>query len=67
MGLTYESICIKLGFDPLNYKPKVSDFEDDSRNSPFSILSVEESLFLNDYLMKNKRRYYNEFFKNCKM
>lgn len=55
MGITYESICIKLGFDPLSYKPKVSDYEDDSRTSPFSILSLEESIFLNDYLMKNKK------------
>lgn len=55
MGVTYESICKKLGFDPLSYKPKASDYEDDSRTSPFSILSLEESIFLNDYLMKNKK------------
>lgn len=55
MGVTYESICEKLGFDPLSYKPKVSDYEDDSRTSLFSILSLEESIFLNDYLMKNKK------------
>lgn len=51
MGVTYESICKKLGFDPLSYKPKVSNYEDDSRVSPFSILSLEEKLFLNEYLM----------------
>ena len=32
----------------------VSDYEDDSRISPFSILTIEESEFLYDYL-KSKR------------
>lgn len=55
MGITYESICKKLGFDPQSYKPKISEYEDDSRTSPFSVLSLEESLFLNNYLMNNKK------------
>ena len=54
MEITYESICKKLGFDVENYKPEVSDYEDDSRISPFSILTIEESEFLYDYL-KSKR------------
>lgn len=53
MKITYDSICEKLGFDLESYNPKVSDYEDDSKESPFSILTLEESLFLNDYLMKN--------------
>ena len=53
MEITYENICKKLGFDPLNYKLNVSSYEDDSKISPFSILTLEESLFLNDYLMNN--------------
>lgn len=53
MTITYQSICDKLGFDPMKYKPKASNFEDDSKESPFSILTLEESDFLCDYLIKN--------------
>lgn len=51
MGVTYESICEKLGFDPRSYKPDVSDYEDDSKVNPFSILTDEESEFLYGYIM----------------
>lgn len=54
MEITYESICEKLGFTPETYRPIVSEYEDDSKESPFSVLTLEESLFLNDYLMKHK-------------
>lgn len=53
MTITYQSICDKLGFDPMKYEPKVSDYEDDSKESPFSTLTLEESDFLCNYLMKN--------------
>lgn len=52
MEITYESICQKLGFEPKNYKPEVSDFEDDSKENPFSVLTDEESDFLYDFIMK---------------
>ena len=55
MEITYESICKKLGFDVDTYKPVVSDYEDDSKISPFSILTDEESDFL-FYYFKNKRK-----------
>lgn len=54
MEITYESICKKLGFDVDTYKPVVSDYEDDSKISPFSILTDEESDFL-FYYFKSKR------------
>lgn len=56
MNITYESICKKLGFDPQIYKPNISEYEDDSKTSPFSVLSLEESLFLNSYLINNKNK-----------
>ena len=46
MEITYENICKKLGFDPLNYKLNVSSYEDDSKISPFSILFVSSSLII---------------------
>ena len=52
MEITYESICRKLGFDTDTYKPVVSDYEDDSKVSPFSVLTIDESEFLSDYLKK---------------
>ena len=52
MKITYESVCKKLGFDPENYVSVVSDYEDDSKDNPFSVLTQEESDFLYDYIMK---------------
>lgn len=40
---------------PGQYKYELSDFEDDSKDSPYSVLTLEESLFLNDYLIKHKK------------
>ena len=54
MEMTYENICKKLGFDIEDYEPVVSDHEDDSRVSPFSVLTIEESEFLYDYLKKSE-------------
>lgn len=44
MGVTFESICEKLGFNPLINPPKriFKGYEDDSYDSPYSILSLEE-------------------------
>lgn len=56
MGITYEKICEKLGFDALSYKPELSGYEDDSKVSPFHILTLEEKLFLNDYLMAHIKK-----------
>ena len=55
MEITYESICKKLGFDVDTYKPVVSDYEDDSKISPFFLFLDEESDFL-FYYFKNKRK-----------
>lgn len=65
MEITIESITKKIGFDPLDVNSyneyynsrrtnKSSWAVDDSIPSPFSVLTLEESLFLNDYLMKHK-------------
>lgn len=51
MEITYESICKKLGFTPENYKPNISNYEDDSKVSPFSVLTFEELCYLSDYVM----------------
>lgn len=56
MGVTYESICEKLGFDVLSYEPELSGYEDDSKISPFHILTLEEKLFLNEYLMTHIKK-----------
>lgn len=55
MKITYESICKKLGFKPGEYKYTFSGHEDDSKESPYAVLTLEESLFLNEYLMKHKK------------
>lgn len=51
---TYEAICKKLGFEPRNYKFPDFETEDDSWESPFKILTVEEIdyLYRNGYLNK---------------
>lgn len=55
MGITYESICEKLGFKPDvdKYEYKYNGHEDDSQESPFAKLTLEESLFLRSYMNKN--------------
>ena len=54
MEITFESICAKLGFDPITNPPtyEYKGHEDDSKTSPFSILDFEESEFLCDYMSK---------------
>ena len=56
--ITYESICEKLGFCPFvdDYEIQVNDYEDDSLDNPFSILTLEESIFLFDWLEKTRQR-----------
>lgn len=53
--MNYNTICKKLGFDPLKdqYPIKIPNNEDDSIQSPFSVLTLEESEFITDYLVKN--------------
>ena len=48
----YKQICEKLGFIPSEYKSEFSGYEDDSKPNPFSVLTVEENLYLyeNGYL-----------------
>lgn len=51
----YKEICEKLGFIPSELSnDDVSHTEDDSKPNPFSILTLEESLYLyrNGYLRK---------------
>lgn len=54
MEITYESICAKLGFEPGTYPYEFSDYEDDSKVSPYSVLTLDELDFLCDYYIKNK-------------
>ncbi|EOS22021.1 MAG: hypothetical protein K1W27_07015 [Lachnospiraceae bacterium] len=44
----YLRICDKLGFTLPEYKVETSGFEDDSKISPFSVLTTEELLYLLD-------------------
>lgn len=54
--MTYLGICEKLGFDPIvdGYKYKDSGHEDDTQVSPFSVLTLEESDFLSEYLLSHR-------------
>jgi len=52
MAITYENLCQKLGFDIDSYHPEVSDYENDSRVSPFLVLSDDELQFLIERRMK---------------
>lgn len=56
--ITYESICNKLGFDPITddvaFFMNIPDHEDDSRVSPGSILSEEELQVLTKHLIQNR-------------
>lgn len=51
MGITYDSICEKLGFRLEDYKPKPlhGEVTDDSP-SVFSVLTYAESKFLCNYI-----------------
>lgn len=54
--MTYKGICNKIGFDPIadGYEYKYSGHEDDTQESPFLSLSIEELDFLYDYISKQK-------------
>jgi len=41
-----QAICDKLGFDPRDFNPQLSDTEDDRPVSPFRILTSEELRYL---------------------
>lgn len=60
--MTYSDICKKLGFDPVvdGYDYKYAGYEDDSRISPFSILTDEESDFLLDYMLAHRKEMKSE-------
>ena len=51
----YEEICKKLGFIPSELNDDLPAEEDDNRKNPFSVLTVEEELYLynNGYLTKS--------------
>lgn len=56
--ITYESVCKKLGFDPIvddvEFFMNIPDHEDDSRVSPGSILTQEELRVLTKHLIQNR-------------
>ena len=56
MEITYENICKKLGFTPGEYKYNFSGYEDDSKKSPYAVLTFEELEFLCDYMKKEKTK-----------
>ena len=49
--ITYEGICKKLGFKLEEYRVEHSGVEDDSRKSPFSVLTLAELDFIEEYVM----------------
>lgn len=54
--MNFEKVCEKLGFNPLieSYVYEICDCEDDSRPSPFSVLTDEEAEFLDQYIEKHR-------------
>lgn len=56
--ITYESVCEKLGFDPItddiDFFDNLPDHEDDSRESPFSILTQDELRVFTRHLIQNR-------------
>lgn len=56
--ITYESVCEKLGFDPItddiDFFDNLPDHEDDSRVSPGSVLTQEELGVLTEHLIQNR-------------
>ena len=59
MEITYENICKKLGFTPGEYKYNFSGYEDDSKKSPYAVLTFEELEFLCDYMKRKKQNNLN--------
>ncbi|MBR1824217.1 MAG: hypothetical protein IJ779_08300 [Ruminococcus sp.] len=58
MELTFDKICEKLGFNPLVNPPacNLSGYEDDSKESPYAVLTFEESDFLCEYMKNNTNK-----------
>ena len=55
--ITYNQICEKLGFDPINYTEyngAVFATDDDNYSNPLEIFSIEEIEFLTEYAKQNK-------------
>ena len=44
----YKGIVAKLGCEPKDYKFDFSGYEDDSKENPFDVLTIEELDFLRD-------------------
>lgn len=55
MAITYDSICNKLGFDPMKDKIKYGNSEDDTKRSRFSVLSLEEHEYLANYILTHTK------------
>ena len=58
--ITFESVCEKLGYDFTKDKPSKEErakmTEDDGQNSPYRVLSAEESQFILDYYAKMREK-----------
>ena len=54
--ITYKDVCVKLGFDPItdDVELHTPGHEDDSVESPFAKLSVEELNVLTNHLIANR-------------
>lgn len=65
MEITYESVCRKLGFDPIKDADRINEeyekthknswFIDDSQPNPYSVLTDEEETFLMNYIIEYER------------
>ncbi len=55
--MDYDKICEKLGFRLEDYKLPHFDTEDDSWESPFKKLTLEELDFLTEYMKENNIRF----------
>lgn len=56
--ITYKSICEKIGFDPIlgntDIYDNLPDYEDDSRISPYSVLTIKELDFVLECMREAK-------------
>lgn len=54
--MSFEALCAKMGYNPLKdkYPNPIKDHEDDSQVSPFSVLTLEESMFMSQYLIEHR-------------
>lgn len=54
--ITYKDVCVKLGFDPItdDVDFHTPGHEDDSTESPFAKLSIEELKVFSEHLIANR-------------